>query len=81
MGNFDILKEFYVPELTFFISNGMVKGKDTEEEEEVAVGMEKGFMDEFFEQGNESEATISIQNRVYSEAENHQWAEFLIQTI
>lgn len=26
------------------------QGKDTEEEEEVAVGMEKGFMDEFFEQ-------------------------------
>ncbi|XP_047662353.1 syntaxin-1A isoform X2 [Tachysurus fulvidraco] len=28
-------------------------GKDTEEEEEVAVGMEKGFMDEFFEQVEE----------------------------
>lgn len=26
------------------------QGKDPEEEDEVAVGIEKGFMDEFFEQ-------------------------------
>lgn len=29
------------------------QGKETEEEEEVAVGMDKGFMDEFFEQVEE----------------------------
>ncbi|ROL49825.1 Syntaxin-1B [Anabarilius grahami] len=48
------------------------QGKDPEEEDEVAVGIEKGFMDEFFEQVEEIRGFIgSLTEKVEEVKRNH----------